>query len=143
MFTICSWMSHRLWEWLNDSCAWLPDMCFETTIIQTGNGCLSCRPNPLNISHMSSCIFILLKYFYSYRLSKTVLLVSVNTFFLSLFFINATWVCLFFIQWKCFSSVHELIEFSHIVCSYILNKYLWNRMHFYCCRLGKVYCIHN
>jgi hypothetical protein len=25
----------------------------------------------------------------------------------------------------------------------VLKQYLWNRMHFYCCRLCKVYCLHN
>ena len=67
-------------------------ICSIRLIISVWSWC----PDPLNIFHMSNYIVISLKYFYSCRLSKGVLLISVNTFFF-IYFINATWVCLVFL----------------------------------------------
>jgi hypothetical protein len=62
------------------SCYWILiysiQICSIRLIISVWSWC----PDPLNILYMSNCIVISLKYFYSCRLSKSVLLISVNTF---------------------------------------------------------------
>ena len=68
------------------SCYYILIYSFQICSIRLIISVLSCSPDPLNILHMSSCMFILLKYFYACRLSKSVLLISVNTFFIFFIF---------------------------------------------------------
>jgi hypothetical protein len=62
------------------SCYWILIYSFQICSIRLIISVWSWCPDPLNIFHMSNYIVISLKYFYSCRLSKGVLLISVNTF---------------------------------------------------------------
>ena len=79
------------------SCYWILiysiQICSIRLIISVWSWC----PDPLKILHMSNCIVISLKYLYSCKLSKSVLLISVNTFFLFILLMPLGCVWFFFI----------------------------------------------
>ena len=79
------------------SCYWILIYSFQICSIRLIISVWSWCPDPLNILHMSNYIVISLKYFYSCRLSKGVLLISVNTFFLFILLMSLGCVCFFFI----------------------------------------------